>query len=171
MAAEHEPRGTVIRAVTATEVRPLRHRVLRPEQPIASTVYPGDDLPGSVHLGAFDGNDVLGSSLVGIASLYDEARPAVPGGWRLRGMATAPHMQRRGVGADLLASCIEHVAAAGGAELWCNARQSALGFYLRAGFEVSGEEFDVPGIGAHVVMARAVPHTRSTPERVLPPVA
>ncbi len=49
------------------------------------------------------------------------------------------------------------VADAGGTELWCNARMAAVGFYRRAGFEVVSEEFDVPGIGAHVVMTRPVP--------------
>ncbi|MDQ4090113.1 MAG: GNAT family N-acetyltransferase, partial [Actinomycetota bacterium] len=60
-------------------------------------------------------------------------------------------------GAALLAGCVEHVAGAGGSELWCNARMAAVGFYRRAGFEVVSEEFDVPGIGAHVVMTKPMP--------------
>ncbi len=133
----------------AEEIRPLRHRVLRPGQTFEETSYPGDDLPDTVHLGAFDGD-----RLVGIASLYREGRDEP--GWRLRGMATDAAVRGAGFGAALLAACIDHVAAAGGGELWCNARMSAVGFYRRAGFEVLSEEFDVPGIGAHVVMAREV---------------
>ncbi len=111
-------------------------------------------------IGAFDGD-----RLVGIASLYREGRdgpvnpvkgPLGPG-WRLRGMATDDAVRGAGFGGALLAACIEHVAAAGGGELWCNARMVAVGFYRRAGFEIVSDEFDVPGIGAHVVMARAVP--------------
>ncbi|HVM13278.1 MAG TPA: GNAT family N-acetyltransferase, partial [Egibacteraceae bacterium] len=105
------------------------------------------------HLGAFDGQ-----RLVGIASLYREDRAGgPPGGWRLRGMATDADVRGTGFGAALLGGCVEHVVAEGGAELWCNARLSAVGFYRRAGFEVLSEEFDVPGIGLHVVMARALP--------------
>ena len=139
----------MIRQVPAEEIRPLRHRVLRPGQTFEETAYPGDDLPDTVHLGAFDGD-----RLVGIASLYREGRDEP--GWRLRGMATDAAVRGAGFGAALLAACIDHVAAAGGGELWCNARMSAVGFYRRAGFEVLSEEFDVPGIGAHVVMAREV---------------
>lgn len=140
------------RPVTADEIRDLRHRVLRPSQPVEATVYPGDDLPTTAHLGAFDGE-----RLVGIASLYDEARPDGPaGGWRLRGMATEPDVRGYGFGAAVLAAAVEHVAARGGRELWCNARATAIGFYRRAGFDVVSDEFDVPGIGPHVVMARAV---------------
>ena len=139
----------MIRQASAEEVRPLRHSVLRPGQTFEETAYPGDDLPDTVHLGAFDGD-----RLVGIASLYKEDREGP--GWRLRGMATETGVRGAGFGAALLTACIDHVAAAGGSELWCNARMSAVGFYRRAGFEVVSEEFDVPGIGAHVVMARTV---------------
>ena len=148
MAAE----PVLIRAVSAEEVRPLRHRVLRPNQAFEETIYPGDDLADTVHLGIFDGK-----RLVGIASLYREDRAGGPNpGWRLRGMATDSDVRGAGFGASLLVACVERVAMAGGAELWCNARMTAAGFYRPAGFEVVGEEFDVPDIGPHVVMARAL---------------
>ena len=102
-------------------------------------------------MGAFDGD-----RLVGIASLYREDRRGGPaGGWRLRGMATDPGVRGAGFGAALLAWCIEHAAAAGGSEVWCNARMVAVDFYRRFGFQVVSEEFDIPGIGPHVVMARS----------------
>ncbi|MGH9263925.1 MAG: GNAT family N-acetyltransferase [Acidimicrobiales bacterium] len=147
MAAER----ALIRTVAAEEIRPLRHRILRPTQRFGETVYPGDDLEDTVHFGAFDGE-----RLVGIASLYREDRSGgPPGGWRLRGMATEADVRGAGFGAALVAACVEHVAASGGGELWCNARQVAVGFYRRAGFDVVSEEFDIPGIGPHVVMARS----------------
>ncbi len=124
--------------------------MLRPGQPFLETRYPGDD--AGVHYGAFDGDQ-----LVGIASLYEEDRAdGSAGGWRLRGMATDAAVRGAGFGAALLAHCLEHVAGAGGTELWCNARMAAVGFYRRAGFEVLSDEFDVPGIGPHVVMARPI---------------
>lgn len=144
----------MIRRVTAAEIRPLRHRVLRPGQPFQDTVYAGDDDHTTVHFGAF-----AGDRLVGAASLYREDRPGageVRHGWRLRGMATDPGARGQGHARDLLAACVDHVASAGGGELWCNARAVAAGFYRRAGFEVVGEEFDVPGVGAHFVMRRTV---------------
>lgn len=140
----------LIRQVSTDEVRPLRHRVLRPGQPFEETLYPGDE--AAVHLGAF-----AGDRLVGIASLYREDRPGGPaGGWRLRGMATDAGVRGAGFGAALLTGCVGTVAGAGGAELWCNARLAAVGFYRRSGFGVVSDEFDVAGIGPHVVMARPV---------------
>jgi len=144
---------SLIRRVGAEEIRPFRHRILRPSQAFEETVYPGDDVSDTVHLGAFDGE-----RMVGIASLYREDRAGGPsGGWRLRGMATDHDARGAGFGAALLGACIQHAATGGGAELWCNARLSAVGFYRRAGFQVLSEEFDVAGIGPHVVMAREGP--------------
>jgi predicted GNAT family N-acyltransferase len=142
-----------VRTVPAADTRPLRHLVLRPGQPAESTVYPGDDDPDTRHLAAF-----VDGQLVGIASIYREARSGadiVPG-WRLRGMATSGEARGKGVGRALLSACLLHVAAEGGGEVWCNARAEALGFYAAAGFEVVGEEFEIPDIGPHRVMRRDV---------------
>ena len=151
-----------VRAVAAGETRPLREQVLRPGRPPADSIYPGDDDPATVHFAVYDGD-----RLVGIASLYRQDRAetgASGGGWRLRGMASAPNARRSGVGRALLDACLNHVAAMGGGELWCNARTPVAGFYARAGFDVISEPFEVPGIGPHVVMRRVVPSpTESTP--------
>ena len=151
---EPEPSGDLeVREVDATATRPLRHLVLRPGQPAASTIYPGDDDPDTQHYAAF-----IASQLVGIASLYREARPGadILPGWRIRGMATSGEARGKGVGRALLNACLDHVEAQGGGELWCNARAEALGFYAAAGFDILGDEFEIPGIGPHRVMRRNV---------------
>lgn len=145
-----------VTTVSAEETRPLRHLVLRPDQPVGSTVYAGDDDPDARHYAALEDG-----RLVGVASLYREARPqGREPGWRLRGMATAPDARRRGVGAALLAACVEHVTVEGGGELWCNARLVAQDFYLAAGFMVVGDRFDIEGIGPHHLMRRDVGPSR-----------
>jgi GNAT superfamily N-acetyltransferase len=139
-----------VRSISPEETRPMRLQVLRPQQPPEVAVYPGDDEPATRHLGAF-----VEGRLVGIASLYRERRADGPDpGWRLRGMATEPMLQRRGVGRALLAACVDHVVSEGGGELWANARLPAVDFYTRAGFEVVSDEFEIEGIGPHVVVRR-----------------
>ena len=141
-----------MREVAATAVRPLRMEVLRPGLPPETAVYPGDDDPTTVHLAA-----EAGGAIVGVASLYEEARADGPWpAWRLRGMATAPARRGTGVGAAVLQACIAHVSGHGGGELWCNARVPASGFYARYGFEVVSDEFEVEGIGPHRVMRREI---------------
>jgi len=120
----------------------LRARVLRPGQPLERSHFAGDDAPGAVHLGAFDGNS---GRLIGIATVTQE------NGLRLRGMAVEEEWRGRGVGAVLVRRvCV--VAAAQNAPLWCNARAVAVGFYVKLGWVVDGERFDLPDIGPHFRM-------------------
>lgn len=143
---------TDIRPIAPRQTHPLRQAVLRPNQPPENLVYPADDAPDTLHLGAWQGED-----LVGIASIYAEPLPDADesGWWRLRGMATHPEVRGSGIGRALLLACLAHVAERGDTGLWCNARTSACGFYLALGFEKIGDEFEIEGIGPHFVMKRA----------------
>lgn len=151
----------VVRPVPAETVRPLRSAVLRPGTPPEALVYPGDDHPLGLHVAAFDGEIV-----VGIATVYPEPPPApyrdVIGdeayaehaALRLRGMATAPALQGRGVGRRVLERCFEHGRTLGATVLWCNARTAAVPFYEAMGLARVGPEFEIAGIGPHFVMWR-----------------
>lgn len=142
-----------IRAITADQTRPLRHKVLRPHQKPEELVYPGDSEPGSLHAGYF-----VDGVLVGIASAVRNPMPgqAASSAWQLRGMAVLPEFRGRGAGTAMLSACIAHVARSQGTLLWCNARTPAVGFYRRLGFTTKGEEFEVPVSGPHFLMWRAI---------------
>ena len=139
----------IIRPISAGEARPLRGAVLRPGRPHGESIYPGDDAPETLHVGAF-----LERELVGVASVFRDPLPGNPetGAWRLRGMVVAPAAQRNGHGRALLESCVAHVVAHGGRKLWCNARSTAEGFYRSLGFETAGEEFETPDGIPHFLM-------------------
>jgi GNAT superfamily N-acetyltransferase len=142
-----------IEPIPAAATRPLRHRILRPTEPESSVVYPTDDAPEAVHFGAF-----VGDTLSAVASLNAEPPPDVsdPSMWRLRGMATAPEVRRKGHGAALVRACVEHVRLRGGGVIWCNARTTASPFYIAQGFDVEGEAFEMPNIGLHYRMKLVV---------------
>jgi GNAT superfamily N-acetyltransferase len=136
----------LIRAIPVGQARILRHAVLRPDRPFEETAFPGDERPTSLHLGAFENDE-----LVGIATLIQDACPI--GGraddWRLRGMATVQKVRNRGIGGVLLSSCIQHARGNSAGRLWCNGRTSARGFYERHGLKAVGEEFVTPHTGPH----------------------
>ncbi len=73
-----------------------------------------------------------------------------------RGMATTMAVRGSGVGLRLLDACVDHVSQSGGMLLWCNARITAQGFYERAGFHAEGDPFELPEIGTHILMLRAL---------------
>jgi ribosomal protein S18 acetylase RimI-like enzyme len=128
-----------IRIVDGLATRELRRAVLRPSWPVGSAMH-GDDNPDAVHLAAFDDDDrVVGSVLV-LPNPYP-LRPDVAGAWQLRGMATVPDLQGQGIGGQLVDAAREQIRQRGGRIVWCDARTSAVAFYIRNGFEVEGEEF------------------------------
>lgn len=139
-----------IKQVPATDVHPLRHRVLRPHQTLADCVWAQDNDPDTAHFAAESDGRIVG--IASIAICPREGDP--PNTWRLRGMATVPELQGQGIGEQVLSSCLDHAKRQGGALMWCNARTGALGFYRKYGFETVGEEFDVKGVGPHYVMIR-----------------
>lgn len=118
----------------------LRLRVLRPGRPPECVRHDPDLDPASVHIGAF-----CDERLAGIASLLRA------NGLQLRGMAVEPDLRKTGVGAAILRYA-HSVAVERNLPLWCNARDTAVGFYEKSGWVVEGEGFDVPDIGPHHVM-------------------
>lgn len=142
-----------IRFIRTEETYPLRLMVLRPGGVEEDCHWANDRLEGSFHLAL-----QIGEHLIAIASFYPEKHPGIQAWkqYRLRGMATHPEFQRTGAGKRLLDLAAEHLKAQHVDRLWCNARKSALDFYIKQGFVVQGEEFDVPGIGPHYLMHRSL---------------
>lgn len=153
-----------VRRVPAAVVRPLRTAVLRPHFVGRQATYDQDETV-AVHVAAYrDGADAPD----GVGTIYVEAPPAANRGeipaaayaegasWRLRGMATSDAARGSGLGRLVLEECFAVVRERGGRVLWCNARLGAVPFYERLGLEAVGPEFDIPEIGPHYVMWRAV---------------
>ena len=139
--------------VPAAAVRPLRWAVLRPGRPASELVSPGDEDPSTLHLAVRAGGQIVGTATVMRDGYPGGARP---GDWRIRGMAVAESHRGRGIGSSLLAACESHVRSRGGLRLWCNARIAARNLYLDAGRAIEGEEFEIPGIGPHLLMSKTL---------------
>jgi uncharacterized protein (TIGR02453 family) len=133
-----------VRPVPLEDTRRLRRSVLRPHQTVDEMA--ADEPPGSLAVGAFDGDALVAVGLVG--------PEGGPGAWRVRGMATEPAARGRGAGAAVLDALVRHADAEGAALVWCNARTGAISLYERAGFEVVSDVFEPPHIGPHVRMER-----------------
>ena len=140
-----------IRNVSVSEARRIRLEVLRPGRPASEVAYPGDESEFAEHLGAFEDD-----KLVSVATFVPEACPSQDGAgaWRLRGMATVPSAQGRGLGGQLLSYGLERALPQGAALIWCYGRTSARAFYERHGFRASGDEFLIPHTGPHYLFMR-----------------
>jgi GNAT superfamily N-acetyltransferase len=133
------------RPITAEECIPLRSEVLRPQLPLVACRFPLDE--DSKHFGAFEQG-----KLVSIVTAHPEQNFAEPRAWRIRGMATSPSLQSGGAGGAVLKALKNWARAEQIPLIWFNAREKAIPFYERHGFNSVGELFDMPGVGPHKVM-------------------
>lgn len=142
-----------VNQIPASETRELRQRILRPGRPLQDCVWENDEDSQTVHFGVVDSGTV-----VAIASLYARGHNCVAfeNAFQLRGMAVSETHRGYGLGRNILEAAVEYVRQKQGGTLWFNARESAVGFYKKCGFETLGDLFDIPGIGPHLLMLRRI---------------
>ncbi|MEZ4461203.1 MAG: GNAT family N-acetyltransferase [bacterium] len=144
----------ILEFVDADVVQPLRTRVLRPLfSPGEHLVFPEDGRPTTLHVAASINADVVGvATFLPNMTPYLDDRHAV----QLRGMAVSPQMQGAGIGKCILDFALPALKQRFERAdwVWCNARETAVGFYDRCGFEIVSERFDIPNVGPHFVMRR-----------------
>ncbi len=137
--------------ITANETTDLRHRILRPDQDVDVCHYAEDFLSSTFHVGIRDANKKIISSGTFIAEqnilFKDCVKP-----YRLRGMATDNHLQKKGCGRLIIQFALEKLQHIECDLLWFNARTSAEIFYVKLGFSSDSVIFDIPTIGAHKIM-------------------
>lgn len=143
------PQHYTVDTISAAQTRPVRQKVLRPHQRAEELVYPGDDDVQTLHLGAVSG----AGEVVAILSMYrNNAAYPVNARWQIRGMASLPEARGTGLGRRLVEEARDRAWAIERAPIWCNARESAFGFYEKLGFARVGEIFEIKPIGPHAVM-------------------
>jgi len=117
----------------------LRREVLYPESALYEMEMDEDKY--GYHFAAFQGND-----LVGVVSLFQDGDD-----FQFRKFAVIAHAQGVGVGTALLNRITEFAVNDGARRIWCNARVSAIGFYLRFGFEHTGKLFSKHGFDYEIM--------------------
>lgn len=139
-----------IREIPAFSTYPVRQPVLRPGRPLSECVFQGDEDESTFHLGVFHEEQ-----LAGVASYMQATNPLFPNPhqFQLRGMAILPEFKNQGFGAALLNEGEKRLLIKKASPLlWFNAREYAVGFYKKYGYQTIGEKFDIPGVCAHIVM-------------------
>lgn len=137
--------SVTVRFVSVDDVRPLRREVLRVGMPDATVEFDGDDEPATFHVAAVD--DL--ASVVAVSSWMHRPLAEDPSAssLQLRGMATRETFQGSGIGGRLLEFGFAHARTIAVRWVWANARDTALNFYVRHGFDVVGDGFIEPVTG------------------------
>jgi len=143
-------RPIAYRTAALEEILPLREAVI-----IAGTgrapEFRGDRDATTFHFGAFaDGANVCCGTFM-LNEWFGE--PA----YQLRGMATAPALRGKGIGAAMLDAAERHIATHTPVrQLWCSARTGAVAFYQKCGWSVVSDVYDVPNVGPHRKMCKRI---------------
>jgi len=138
-----------IKEISALETFSVRQPVLRPGKNIETCHFDGDNLSTAKHFGYFEDEN-----LAGIASLFKSSSELFKEKeqFQLRGMAVLSNFQKKGIG-EKLVNYAENDAKNKNANLiWFNAREIAVPFYQKLGYEITGQSFDISDIGKHFVM-------------------
>jgi predicted GNAT family N-acyltransferase len=142
-----------INKVDAKKIRPLRHAELRKGQDFTATSYLKDNEEGTFHMAC-----IIDEKIVTCATFYPEKSIKIKSekAYRLRGMATDSNFQRKGYASNLMAESFKELKKRDCDMVWCNARLVAVDFYKSAGFKITGDLFDIQGIGPHYYMYKEI---------------
>jgi GNAT superfamily N-acetyltransferase len=124
----------------------LRRDVLYPGQKIFEMEME-EDAEG-IHFGAFKDD-----KLAGVVSLFQKGTD-----FQFRKLAVDPLVQKAGIGSSLLNYITKYAVENKATRIWCNARSTAIGFYLKAGFTQTGELFSKNGYD-YEIMEKDLPQT------------
>jgi GNAT superfamily N-acetyltransferase len=134
--------------ITTAETYLVRHPVLRKGKPIESCAFNGDDLHSTQHFGLFDAD-----RLIGVLSLFVEKCDLFETETQLqfRGMAVLESEQNKGFGEQLMRYAESQITVSSPYLIWLNAREKAISFYKKMGYQSIGEPFTIGDIGTHFV--------------------
>jgi predicted GNAT family N-acyltransferase len=143
-----------VRSVQYVDILRLRHKILRPRRSLITALFDADTWETTFHFGAYS---TLGRKrLIGCVSFYEVPFYSEPA-FQLCGMAVESKVQGKGVGQALLARAIESLVESLDVHLfWCNARESAVGFYTKQGWVVVSEQWEIPDVGPHYRMTKRI---------------
>ena len=140
-----------IKQIPSSATFAVRLPVLRPGKPVESCVFDGDDLPTTVHFGIFEDEN-----LIGVISVFKANTILLPQNnqFQIRGMAVLDSHQKKGLGDRLVKAAEDYIISQNADAIWFNAREIAVGFYKKMGYEIIGTPFTIGDIGVHHVMYR-----------------
>jgi len=142
-----------IKIICSKETYSVRHPILRAGKSIESCVFEGDDLETTIHFGVFSKEN-----LVGICSFYKNSHPNIleTPQYQLRGIAVLKPFQGKGFGKKILRHAEDFLKEKRAIIIWCNAREIAINFYKKNGYQIIGEPFYIRDIGLHYAMYKVL---------------
>ncbi len=142
-----------IRKIQYQETYNIRHVVLRPNRALETCYFDGDTLESTFHFGLY-----YKAEQAGIISLFKNKNILfeAKNHYQIRGMAVLENFQKMNFGRKLVAYSEIFLKSKDIEILWFNARESAVDFYQKLGYQIIDPAFDIPDVGTHYVMWKKI---------------
>ena len=138
-----------LKIVKSDDLLNLRSRILRNNLDPNLCRFPGDKEINSFHVGAFNGNTLIG----GVSVMKNECKKKeLPNCFQLRGLFVDKEFQHNGIGKTIVNFVENRLRDSGVNYLWMNARESAVLFYLKLNYSNSKISYVINEIGLHYLM-------------------
>jgi len=138
-----------LKIVKSEDLLNLRSKILRNNLDPNLCRFPGDKEINSFHVGAFNGNTLIG----GVSVMKNECKKKeLPNCFQLRGLFVDKEFQHNGIGKTIINFVENRLRHSGVNYLWMNARESAVLFYLKLNYSNSKISYVINEIGLHYLM-------------------
>lgn len=138
-----------LKIVKSDDLLNLRSKILRNNLDPNLCRFPGDKEKNSFHIGAFNGNTLIG----GVSVMKNECKKKeLPNCFQLRGLFVDKEFQHNGIGKTIVNFVENRLRDSGVNYLWMNARESAVLFYLKLNYSNSKISYVINEIGLHYLM-------------------
>ncbi len=138
-----------LKIVKSEDLLNLRSKILRNNLDPNLCRFPGDKEINSFHVGAFNGNTLIG----GVSVMKNECKKKeLPNCFQLRGLFVDKEFQHNGIGKTIVNFVENRLRDSGVNYLWMNARESAVLFYLKLNYSNSKISYVINEIGLHYLM-------------------
>lgn len=122
----------------------LRYKILRVPLGLTFSAQDLEKDKNDFHCGLFSDETLLACLILS---------PQTDGSLKMRQVAVDTHLQGEGIGSELLRFAEDFVQKKGFSWIHCHARKTAVPFYLKHGYTISGDEFSEVGI-PHLYMEK-----------------
>lgn len=138
-----------VKQISVEETYSLRIKILR-DGAARDYKFVGDQADDTFHVGAFHKHTCIG--IATCVKNLNKHFPDIKNQYQLRGMAVDIDFQGKEVGKQIIDFTLQSLKAKQCKLLWCNAREHAVDFYKKMGFQVIGKRFMIPKVGPHFAM-------------------
>jgi GNAT superfamily N-acetyltransferase len=139
----------MIKEIQSSETYLVRQEELRKGKPLETCHFEGDDEKTTKHFGI-----ELNEKIIGIVSVYQVNSQLFfnENQFQIRGMAVLEAHQQKGYGALLIERAEKYCFEKNASVIWFNAREKAVPFYEKNGYQTKGNSFEIPEVGTHFIM-------------------